>query len=66
MSLDQVSTVAGELFLAEVTNKNEADDDSKPFLEFMVSNKRGRFLKPKTGDCCSSRPHSDACNHVAL
>ena len=37
----QVSTPSGDFFVAAVTVAVEPDDDSKPFLEFMVRGGRG-------------------------
>ena len=37
----QVSTPSGDFFVAAVTVAVEPDDDSKPFLEFMVRGMRG-------------------------
>lgn len=50
----QVATLAGDLYVAEVTVANDPDDDSKPFLEFMVTNKRGVYVKPPAGGKCTS------------
>ena len=34
--IPQVSTLAGDLFTAEVVNERDVEDESKPFVEFMV------------------------------
>jgi hypothetical protein len=45
----RVCTSSGELYVAEVFVAEEPDDDTKPFLEFMVTNKRGLWEKALHG-----------------
>ncbi|GAX74434.1 hypothetical protein CEUSTIGMA_g1883.t1 [Chlamydomonas eustigma] len=46
---NKVSTSSGDMHVAEVYVAEEPEDDSKPFLEFMVTNKRGLWEKAHNG-----------------